>query len=412
MIVELGQVRPAEAALPEEAYKSAVESLLTKPVEACSRYHGRLVAGVRFHPVVAAIHLAFNDHRPLVLSPDIFWLLMAQGFANHVNANAEELRPRFVKHPGKVVIAVRRDDFCKGSPENPWPEVFDEFTGQIREHLGAATHDLLLPAFSTTGVVERAAAQVALLDAMRSFFSYECRTLCGIPQIVLEGTADDWDKLAERSRALGRFGLEWWTRTVAPILDEFVAAAHGKVNLEFWQSIYKLDGGSGGPYITGWITAFFPYLKNWETGRATTRNSGHTNAGKEFQGHGLTTDAFPVGLAAAPFLWKYLGHSYEMEFLGGFVGVSQDRETLRLRPEIGWAVRDLSVIRSLEAAEVAAEADLCVVSARATERRLPCSYCGDSGDCFCKRKSSGSPDQCARCRGSGKCHMCQGSHTV
>ena len=27
-----------------------------------------------------------------------------------------------------------------------------------------------------------------------------------------------------------------------------------------------------------------------------------------------------------------------MEFVGGFVGVAQDRETLALRPEIGWAV--------------------------------------------------------------------------
>jgi len=27
-----------------------------------------------------------------------------------------------------------------------------------------------------------------------------------------------------------------------------------------------------------------------------------------------------------------------MEFLGGFVGISQDSQTLALRPEIGWAV--------------------------------------------------------------------------
>ena len=57
-------------------------------VEACSSYHGQLVADVCLHPVVAAIHLAFSDHRPLVLSPDILWLLIAQGFANHVNASS------------------------------------------------------------------------------------------------------------------------------------------------------------------------------------------------------------------------------------------------------------------------------------------------------------------------------------
>src|SRR5262249_20575720 len=237
-------------------------------VEACSCYHGHLVAGVNFHPVVAAIHLAFNDHRPLVLSPDMLWLLVAQGFANHVNANAGELRPKFVEHAGRVTIAVRRDDFLKGSPENPWPEVFREFSSHVREHLGATTHGLLLPNFSTTGAAERAAAEVVLLDAMQSFFSYEFHTMCGIPQIVLEGTPGDWAVLAQRTRAIGQFGLGWWAEALGPILDEFTAASRGEANVRFWQSIYKLDGGSGGPYTTGWITAFFPYLKDWQTGRA------------------------------------------------------------------------------------------------------------------------------------------------
>ncbi len=87
--IDVAKVTPASAALPEVPLKVAVEALLTKPpsrwprraeqtsarptnsVEACSRYHGQLVADVSFHPVVAAVHLAFNDHRPLALSPDI-----------------------------------------------------------------------------------------------------------------------------------------------------------------------------------------------------------------------------------------------------------------------------------------------------------------------------------------------------
>ncbi len=370
--IDVANVTPASAALPEVSYKVAVEALLVKPpsrlpgktertaarsampVEACSQYHGQLVAHVAFHPVVAAIHLAFKDHRPLVLSPDILWLLVAQGFANHVDANAEKLRPKLVEHSGKVTIAVRRDDFVKGSPENPWPEVFGEFSGRIREHIGATTHDLLLPIFSTTGAAERAAAEVVLLDAMQSFFSYEFHTLCGIPKIVLEGTPDDWSVLAERTRGLGRLDLKWWTEALAPILDEFVAASRGRVNARFWQSIYKQDSGSGGPYTTGWITAFFPYLKDWQTGRASHKNPWLAGGGTKLQellyppatsdahrfGHGPTTEAFPSGLARAPFLWNYLNRSFEMEFLGGFVGVRQEAELLQLRPEIGWAVRE------------------------------------------------------------------------
>ncbi|MFN6203565.1 MAG: DUF4419 domain-containing protein, partial [Acidobacteriota bacterium] len=191
-MIKVAKVRPAKTSLPEVPSKKAVEALLTRPsfrrksvipedrrIDACSGQDGRLVADVTLHPVIAAIHLAFNDHRPLVLSPDVFWLLIAQGLANHVNANSEELRSRFINHSGKAEIVVRRDDFIKASPDTPWPEVLGEFSRQIRGYLGAATHDLLLPDFSTTGGVERVAAEVVLLDAMQPFFSYRFMTRCG-----------------------------------------------------------------------------------------------------------------------------------------------------------------------------------------------------------------------------------------
>jgi len=35
------------------------------------------------------------------------------------------------------------------------------------------------------------------------------------------------------------FGLEWWTARLRRILDEFVSAASGRSNREFWKAIYK-----------------------------------------------------------------------------------------------------------------------------------------------------------------------------
>jgi hypothetical protein len=272
-VINVSTVDRATTALPEVSARFGVESLVAAPPPSLPDGRGRalqtaaveawssrndVVAGVYFHPVVAAVHLAFSDHRPVTLSPDIVWLLIAQGFAHHINASPEMHRASLVSHSGRVHIRVRRDDFRRGSTENPWPEVFDEFTTQIREHLGPETHDLLLPAFSTTGPTERAATQVVLLGAVRSYFSYDFITMCGIPQIVLEGTADDWQVVADRTRELGRFDLQWWTEPLGAVLAEFLAAVQGKVRGDFWRSIYKLNDGSGGPYTTGWITSFFP----------------------------------------------------------------------------------------------------------------------------------------------------------
>jgi hypothetical protein len=331
----------------------AEEAAATRPFEACSRYHGRLVDGVWAHPVIAALHRAFTQHRPLCLSPDMVWLLLCQGVAHHVNLHAESLRARLVRHQGKVRIAVRRDEFVKGSPENPWGEVVGEFSARIQEHAGPV-HDLFVPRFSTTGPAERVAAEIVLLDAVKCYFRYVLRSLCGIPAVTLEGTADDWQQLVDRAQEFARFDLGWWLTPLEPVLGEFVAAARGRVRRPFWESVYKFGSFSGGSAVTGWITAFFPYFKDGD-GAVTVKNPWLAEGGEKlrallagewdqrrFDLGGPSPGDFPGGLARAPFVWEFLVGAFDMELLGGFVGVAQDPATLALRPEIGWAVREVA----------------------------------------------------------------------
>ncbi|MDY7014232.1 MAG: DUF4419 domain-containing protein [Cyanobacteriota bacterium] len=56
---------------------------------------------------------------------------------------------------------------------------------------------------------------------------------------------------------------------------------------------------------------------------------------------GPKTHEFPSGLAKVPFIWLDEECAYDIEFLGGFVGVKQNPDDLSLRPEIGWAVREI-----------------------------------------------------------------------
>ena len=47
---------------------------------------------------------AFADHRPVVLSPDVIWFLICQGFAHYVNDNPEEVRNLFVDHVAHLAV--------------------------------------------------------------------------------------------------------------------------------------------------------------------------------------------------------------------------------------------------------------------------------------------------------------------
>jgi len=342
--------------LPRQAYPSAVTDFLgghelPRPtIESCSCYQGELVLALPLHPLISAVHLAFARHYPLILSPDTIWLTIVKGLAIHVNLNADRLRGCFVQHDGKHKICVRRDDFLKGSPENPWPDVFAAFSQQVRGYLRNDAYELIVCDFSTSGPVERVASEIGLLDVVQSYFEYRLVTFCGIPEIRLFGTVEDWRKILDRVSGLRRFGLGWWADSLGPVLEQFVAAVQGKVDQSFWERIYNSRGSRGSgdalPTVSGWVKLFYPYLLDscggYVCSPSAESNETNWSTGKEpaVLGGQPRIWMFPRHPAIAPFRWLYLQTVFEMEFVGGLIGVAQDPETLALRPEIGWAVRD------------------------------------------------------------------------
>jgi hypothetical protein len=229
------------------------------------------------------------------------WLALAQGFATHVKGHAEELRHRFVRHSGRQTLEVRRDDFAKGSPHNAWPEVFSTFSDLIAENIGRR-RDLVVCDFSTTGPVEAAASEIVLMDAMQPYFDYRVCSLCGIPSITLEGTVEDWRSVRRRARALSEYDLDWWVKDLVPVLDELVDTAEGRVDARFWQSLFKLNDKSGGPYVTGWINVLFPYVRDWDEERRNPHVSSWRKGMTADFGGGPSQRSIPSGLSRAPFV--------------------------------------------------------------------------------------------------------------
>ncbi|XP_070532260.1 uncharacterized protein [Ptychodera flava] len=335
MTFDVAEVPPGTKPLRATTRSENLTARIKQKIESSYQTNVNIVSSGGLHGLVQAVDLAYDNHYPLVLSPDMIWLCITQGLAIHINENSERLREKFVSHSGKKEIKVRRDDFVKGLATNPWPEVFGEFSEKIKDEIGATIYDLITPNFSTTGPMEKAVGDIALIDAMQSYFTYTFITLCGIPSITLEGTKEDWIAVRDKVEQLEQYDLKWWTKELLPVLDQFVNASSGTINREFWSDIYKIDDNSGGPYITGWIITLFPYLQKYGS-FAQNEYVDKWSVREIF--FGVTTDRFPSGLSKAPFVWEYFEQKFEMQFIGGFMAVSQDHETLALRPELGWAV--------------------------------------------------------------------------
>jgi HEAT repeat protein len=293
-----------------------------------------------------AVHLSFAEHRPLTLSPDMFWLLIVQGFAIHINQNPEKYRDLLVKHKNKETIRIRRDEFIKGDPDNAWDEVLPEFTEKMEKYTRGDINNLIVQKFSTTSVNDTLAYRIVLMDALSNYFNYDVATLCGIPEIKLEGTPEDWKKIIDKADELAKYDMNWWIVEIIPYLKKIHESSQGNVDRDFWQSIYKVRSESGGDTVSGWVIKFFPYLlRPGGQGVKYCRNP-HISKNLNKIGHNAPKfNLFPSGLAKASFNWiigptPELTVTYPMEFFAGFLGVKQDSKTKALKPVISWGIKE------------------------------------------------------------------------
>ena len=277
------------------------------------------------------MYQAYAEHRPFVLSPDMIWLLISQGFARHVNSNPEKLRKYFVDFSGKLTLVVNsKNDLLRTSTN--WEEIFPQFTSYIAEHTGEELINTLTSDFSTTTAIEKVASEITIMEAMEPYFEFVVMYIvCGIPEITLQGTTEDWQKILDKTRKLGDYDLKWWTNELEPILNEFVNASKGDIDKMFWKNMFKYHSQKqyGAPnIIDGWIVKFFPYDKD-----------GKRNSLDKLKGGGsLPEEMVKVDLK---FIKTDGVHTEEtmLELWAGFIGLEQNSETFALTPKISWMIK-------------------------------------------------------------------------
>jgi Domain of unknown function (DUF4419) len=334
-------VEPTQTLLPIESARLLLEQNVQKSLLAFSHDDTFLVIqGQAIHPLALAVHMAFSEHRPLLLTPDQIWLTIAQGFAQHINNHAEVLRSRFVNHSGKKQLVVSTLQIPTQRQE--WAEIIHSWVLQIRDHVGADLHRLLECNFSTTTPITQTASHVVMMDTFRQYFDYILYCICGIPEITLLGTVADWQSIYDRVQCMADYDLAWWTDRLLPICQGLVQTAAGEPALEFWQGIYKPKTIYGGDRITGWLAELFPYLQDPVTHAVTVQNPilAVDRATLKVE-NGISPNSLPLGLSKVVIKLKAdQAHPYELELIAGLIGVHQDPQQGTLQAEIGWAVRE------------------------------------------------------------------------
>lgn len=291
--------------------------------------------------LAVAVRIAYNYHIPLRLRPDHLWITILNSFGIFVNINTEVLRTAFVSHEGKKTLCVSIPQCWEHSDALiQWDEVLDGVRALIYADAKEGVADAFQPSFTTSDSVSRTASSVALMAAMQSFYTFEMEAICGIRQVCLEGTLEDWETLRRRVARLGDFPgvselIGYWFEKLDDVLLKFVQTYKGEPDVEWWSHIYSEYMVNGcvetGPYISGWFLSFFLYDRN--------KNLLHVKrsfgSGQAFD---MLEENLPPGFVSVPFHWRLSsgGNRWFVLFTGSWHATLLEDGSVM--PWLQWAV--------------------------------------------------------------------------
>ena len=291
--------------------------------------------------LIEGLMWAYAEHYPITISPDMILILFLQGYSRFMEKYSEKVRNCYVNFEGKKDLTVTRMGISPyTATKEDWQGIIEEFTGKIKSEIGENIISNLESNFTTTNPVTLATSQVSIMSAMKQYFIYKVIMLaCGISNITLEGTLEDWEKIKKKVEFFSKeeFGLNWWTKHLIPIIDKIIEtkiyySKNKDINEDlrnFWKDIIRVK--RGGIYkpdvIDGWIVKFIPNLSGAEP----------TIYEK------ITDGDIPDQIISCPLKLIFLdAFNNKTEFncalASGFYGMIQNKETFNIKPVIGYSI--------------------------------------------------------------------------
>ena len=293
--------------------------------------------------LIQGLSLAYQLHFPIIISPDMIWLLILQGYSRYMEKYAEIDREKYVNFEGQKTLYINRINLQLAfATEKDWAGIMDECVEKISQHVGKETISNLQSNFSTTNDTTLVVSQTSIMSAMKQYFKYEVLFGgCGVSYIILEGSLEDWKKIKAKLNYLSKFSLDWWTVHLIPIIDNIIKTkefydVQKKINnelIEFWKGMIKVKDGYdmyNPAILNGWIIKFIPNLDEEKP--------------KLYEE--LREKDIPDQIISCPLKLIEIVESsgkkfktvYTCDLTSGFFGMIQDKKTLAVKPVIGYSI--------------------------------------------------------------------------
>lgn len=324
----------------------------------CSENQNKQIYNFGHCPMLFGLYHCYGCHEHIILSPDDFWLMIAQSFSVYVNFNSERLRKYFVNFEGKKKLKICfEEENLEQITKKKFEKYFENFSNQIADFIGEDLMDILQSNFSTSNQIHKTVSQIGIMTAFQNYFEYIgdfC--LCGFPSITLNGTVEDYKKILIKLSSLEKFELKWWCDILKPIILKIIETKKylikgqkNKIDLNFWRDMIKKQErinniNSGSVYyqkktdfISGWIIYFFPFNKNGERRDIASKVLEISNLDKNFWEIENDCKDVPGQMQCIPIKINepLFNRTRNCFLFNGFLGFEKDKNG-RMKPIVAW----------------------------------------------------------------------------
>jgi hypothetical protein len=364
VVIHVDDVKPATEPYNVFDQQNVLEQEMSKTMLIHSNTPQQLIPSGS-NSFIQTIHLAYAQHHDLVLSPDDIWIQIALGVSIHINEQFDRLNAQVLNSPEKEELFVRMDDLANMEPAD-WQRLIDTFAILAKQKIKPDFYRTMLPEFSTSTAETRTVLNAILLSTVKKSLLMHGASGCGIPNVVLLGKKEDWQKILLHLDELAKYDLQFWTDELKPIIQECVNAFDGKANPQFWQCIYKYRSGYMLQQMNGWASKFYPYFRelqyvddpveiaayieaNPEADAAegfvrTTYFRNPYLKGDDYLSNSVDLELLPASVCSAPLIWSNLlspnpeDHEQHLELYAGFAGTVQLNDRFQLQNNPVWYI--------------------------------------------------------------------------
>jgi len=202
--------------------------------------------------------------------------------------------------------------------------------------LGSILCRALGTSYSTSTPVSSLVMNMMTMCALQQYFDFRCRTLCGIPELEIAGSMDDWQSLLAAYGNIKRVlpELSRWYNALDVVFDSILRMKSAADSSDgatpvvaserdrmFWSHVfswYHTYGSGATSTLYGWATILFPFTKDGrltipdklptcmtDAAATTKAPSGDEERGKgEFYGHASlqkSIGSVPITVDGAPY---------------------------------------------------------------------------------------------------------------